>query len=155
MSASSRRQSVKTSKSDIDPHSDTARILAVGALVEGKRIEEAANIAGVTRQTLWQWRTKDPDFQKLERDALEEVARTVIAMAVHRAVNDLRSLAPEAVKKLEDFLQYDGQLGMDAAKEVLRHISELNPKNHIDVNISGILEARLNELDARGDTESD
>ena len=137
------------------PAPDVARIKAVGALVEGKSVQEAADIAGISRQALWEWRTKDPDFQKLERDALEEVARTVIAMAVHRAVNDLRGAAPEAVAKLRTFLEGDDQFAMDAAKEILRHISELNPKNTIDVNVSGILEARLNELDARGDTESD
>jgi hypothetical protein len=146
---------------------DVARLIAVGALSEGASVQEAADRAGVSRQTLWEWRTKDPDFQRLEREALEEVAATVVAMSVFRARVRLRELAPAAVMRLQQLLlagegeddegrpPVSADILLRAADAVLKRLPEFATKSSVDVNVSGELTARLAELDARGDTGSD
>jgi transcriptional regulator with XRE-family HTH domain len=143
---------------------DVARLVAVGALAEGLSVQEAADRAGITRQTLWEWRTKDPDFQRLEQEALEEVARTVVAMGVFRAQVSLKELAPLAVGRLRELLAKglqedeepaDDQIILRAAEAVLKRLPEFASRAALEVNVTGELTARLGELDAAGDTASD
>lgn len=135
---------------------DVARLVAVGALAEGLSVQDVADRAGVSRQTLWEWRTQDPEFQRLEREALEEVLHSVVANGVLSATVRHRQLALKAIERLGQIIEEGtDEHARQAAESVLKRLPEFASKSSLEVNVSGELIARLGELDAAGDTQSD
>lgn len=147
------------------PATPERKALAAAALASGMSVAEAAAAAGVNRSTLWKWEQTDPEFARLR-----EAARTeIITHGVTAAVAGIRRLAPKAIKALERGLDSNArfQLGPDgkpvalpddslavrSAGLVLDRIPELARRQKLEV--TGTLEARLVELDAEGERESD
>lgn len=84
---------------------------AIDALLLGNSDGEAAEIAGVSRQTVWGWRTWHPYF----RAELDKRRRAIFSEAKDR----LRALLPKALARLEKELESDAG-DWRAAAQVLK-----------------------------------
>lgn len=147
---------------------------ARGKRTEGERARAAAmwgaGIAraeileeiGIDRRTLWEWRTKDPEFAAIARRVADEgVGETVIrlrALAPNVVEAFERGLASihKAVKGLEDqvVLLPDNALAVQTAKLVSERIPELMPRKgvEVDVDLSERVAAWIRRMD--GDDDS-
>jgi hypothetical protein len=98
---------------DKSRHLTPAQEVAVALVVAGKTDGEVAEAAGVTRQTVWEWRRRHPAF-------IAEVNRRRMEVW-EAAVERLRGLLLRAIEVLaEDLDAEDGRLRQQAAVHVLR-----------------------------------
>jgi hypothetical protein len=88
---------------------------ACHALLSGKSITDAAEAAGVQRQTVSGWLNHDPNF-------IASYNRRRLAIASEFETR-LRSLGTKALETIE--AQLDGPQGLDAAKTILRALASL------------------------------
>lgn len=128
------------------PHVPSVRIAkatAVSALVRGLSAADAAKTAGVSKRTLLEWKSTDPEFIAMLEDTEEEIIGTLRSEAVESSLNDIRDLMPDASKVLTRAIQgEDKRLAMQAATIVLRYSAA-------DVNTSTQLESMLQTIDAK------
>ncbi len=93
--------------------------IALAAELEGKTTAEAAALAGVTRQTVSEWRNHDPDYRAARNaaawdhmgDISMRVRRELLAVAFDDLATDLRSDDPKVRRAArQDVLRYERQL---------------------------------------------
>lgn len=96
-------------------HLTPAQEVAVALVLAGKTDGEVAHAAGVTRQTIWQWRHNHPTFiAEMNRARLE---------VWEAAIERLRRLLGRAVEVLEEGLDaQDPRLRQSAAVHILRTV---------------------------------
>ncbi|WP_188881584.1 helix-turn-helix domain-containing protein [Alicyclobacillus cellulosilyticus] len=103
---------------------------AIDLLLMGKSDREVAEAVGVTRQTVWEWRNRNPDFIA----ALNARRQELWGAQVER----LRQLVAKAVDVLEEDLHQnaDAKLRQAAAVHILRAVglygTDLRPTGHTD-----------------------
>ncbi|MGH7342878.1 MAG: hypothetical protein ACREKH_20530 [Candidatus Rokuibacteriota bacterium] len=159
-----------------------------GKRTEGERARAAAlwgagvprheilEVIGIDRRTLWEWRTTDPEFQRIARETAE--------LGVAEAVIRLRALAPNVVEaferglasthrqqamKLKELSIDDGDLAAERVKiveladnslavqtatKVSERIPELMPRKgvEVDLDLSERVAAWIRRMD--GDDDS-
>lgn len=92
---------------------------ALSALLDGATVTEAAKAAGVRRQSVSNWRNRNPVFIA----ALNAAARDQL-----RHVHDsFRALAPAALAILAGELEAGGATASRAARDVLRMLEHIGP----------------------------
>ena len=101
---------------------------AIALLLMGKNDREVAEVVGVARQTVWEWRNRNPDFIA----ALNARRHELWGAQVER----LRQLVAQAVDALEKDLQQhrNARLRQAAAVHILRAVglygADLRPSGH-------------------------
>lgn len=116
--------------------------LAALALAEGMSVTEAAETAGVARQTLWLWSNEDEEFQAMRQHAMDDLR----SEALGKARLTLERLGPVAVHRLGKALDsQDERVIVAAAKQILDRLPDFG--QHYNVETS--LEAIIREIDAR------
>lgn len=118
------------------------KILAATALAQGESIDAAAEAAGVSRQTLWRWDREDDEFRQIRAKLQVGLGNDAVVLAVSAA----RRMTPAAVQGLGTKIREGDVKAMIA---ILKTQPEFHPTRKIEV--SGVLERRLAELDASGD----
>lgn len=113
---------------------------AIDALLLGNSDGEAAQIAGVSRQTVWGWRTWHPYF-RLEL----EKRRTAL---FREAKDRLRALLPKALARLEKELEND-EGDWRAAAQVLK-IGNFGAGRFAGASLSGDAMVRAHAYARRG-----
>ncbi len=129
-------------KSDTSGHEKTLTLAqqnAIDRLIAGGNDSEAAEAAGVTRQTVNTWRNHEPSF------IAELNARRQDLHGAH--IERLRAMVPKALDCMEWFFEYgDPKEKMAAAVHVLRAASLYGvaaPGGHTDPEI--VKAAQVNE----------
>lgn len=93
--------------------------LALAAELNGKSVEDAAKEAGVSRQTVSEWRNHDPDHRAARNaaawdqlgDLTMHVRRTLLPQAFADIARDLRSEEDSVRQRARaDLLRYERQL---------------------------------------------
>jgi len=73
-------------ESDTPTHAgDVRRERIIASLSDGCTYKEAAEAAGIARQTLWEWRQEDGGFARRCRRARAEAAEEMLSMLMKRA----------------------------------------------------------------------
>lgn len=98
--------------------------MVVASLIRGLSVKDAAAAAGVSRNTVYDWRSnKDPEFCALMEEAEQQVTDAVINDAVAASVAEVRALAPTAVAKLRQALGSEQpRIYLPAVAHVLRFL---------------------------------
>jgi hypothetical protein len=127
------------------------KLQAAVQLALGAGHNEAADLAGISRVTLWRLKNDDEEFRRIR----QELADATVA----QAVQDLRALSADTIRVFREALgatveERDGEetivrpdtaTRLRAADIVTKRIAEFAPK--LSVSVSGSLEERLRDLD--------
>lgn len=152
---------------------EAAKLAAALKLAEGVGPSEIAESGIIGRTTLWRLihgeTTEAKEFQAFVEDLRERIAREASDDVVARELENLRRLAPLAIRAFEDGLRADTRyvhhkgtpvalpdrsLAVKTADLVTKRIPELLPGQKTEHSGTVTLEARLAELDARADADT-
>jgi hypothetical protein len=100
-------------------HLTEAQRTALEALLDGATVTEAALVAGVTRQTVSEWKNHEPAFVEVLRQETRDRLAT--------AHSGILGLVPQAVATLRDDLDAGGERVSSAAHAILGVIEQLGP----------------------------
>lgn len=106
---------------DTESESITSQqMIALEALIDGASITAAAEIAGVSRQTVSKWRNRHPAFiATMNAAARDELRKTQ---------EQLRALAPEAINVLAETMRGGGSASVRAARDLLTAFTAITPQ---------------------------
>jgi hypothetical protein len=149
--------------SEIDAEPSPTQVAVIASLMGGAGVTEAAERAGIARQTAWRWLKDDAvfvaAFNRAKRDQREGVRDALLAMAT-KAVNTLHAmLDPDADVPAGVRLKAALAVLMMAGANEPEEIGPTDPETiegeweHAETLRS--LEIRLRRLPSEGDDEDD
>lgn len=90
--------------------------------MQGYQLKEAAEKFGLSKSTVYAWKTLDPEFQELLAQAEDAAVEAFLEEGVQQVRNQIMDLGPRAAQVLRDSLEHsDPKVRLQAAGMVLRH----------------------------------
>lgn len=85
-------------------------------------LKDAAFAAGVSKNTVSDWKANDVEFQELLAEADERAVQAFIDEGVAQVANQIKDLGPKAAEVIREALAHtDPKVRLQAANMVLRH----------------------------------